>query len=94
MAGVPCLLRIPRERTASARLPRVQRDRQDVPWLLVETAEGVEALLDFLMRSEQAPQLIQGTSDGDSCGRIFVSDCLRLLICHIGRRVCIPPPEA
>jgi len=61
MAGVPCLPRIPREGTTRARLPRVQRDRQDVPRLLVETAESVEALLDFLMRPEQAPKLIQRT---------------------------------
>src|SRR2546426_12231873 len=31
------------------------------PRLLVETAEGVEALLDFLMKSEQASRLTQGT---------------------------------
>ena len=60
MAGLPRLPRIPRERAARARLPRVQRDRQDVPRLLVETSEGVEALQDFLMKSEQASMLTQG----------------------------------
>jgi hypothetical protein len=46
---------------AKVRLSRVQRDRHDVPRLLVETAEGVEALLDFLMKSKQASRLTQGT---------------------------------
>jgi hypothetical protein len=61
MAGLPRLPRIPPERAARTRLPRVQGDRQDVPRLLVETSEGVEALLDFLMRPEQASKLTQGT---------------------------------
>ena len=61
MAGLPRLPRIPRERAARARVPRVQRDRQDVPRLLVETSEGVEAFLDFLMKPEQAPKLTQRT---------------------------------
>ena len=52
-----CLLRLPRlprERAAKVRLPRVQRDRHHVPRLLVETSEGVEALLDFLMKPDTA----------------------------------------
>jgi hypothetical protein len=55
MAGLPRLPRLPRERAAKVRLPRVQRDRHDVPRLLVETSEGVEALQDFLMKPELAP---------------------------------------
>ena len=55
MAGLPRLPRLPRERAAKVRLPRVQRDRHDVPRLLVETSEGVETFQDFLMRPEQAP---------------------------------------
>jgi len=39
----------------------VQRDRHHVPGLLVETSEGVEALLDFLMKPEPAPKLTEGT---------------------------------
>jgi len=39
----------------------VQRDRHDVPRLLVETSEGVEAFLDFLMKPEQASTLTRGT---------------------------------
>ncbi len=62
MAGLPRLPRLPRERAAKVRLPRVQRDRHDVPRLLVETSEGVEALLDFLLKPEPlAPKLTQGT---------------------------------
>jgi len=61
MAGLPRLPWLPQERAAKVRLSRVQRDRHDVPRLLVETAEGVEALLDFLMKSEQTSRLTQGT---------------------------------
>src|SRR5260370_5555467 len=68
MAGLPRLPWLPQERAAKVRLSRVQRDRHDVPRLLVETAEGVEALLDFLMKSKQASRLTQGTRKGDSCG--------------------------
>jgi hypothetical protein len=50
MAGLPRLPRLPRERAAKVRLPRVQRDRHDVPRPFVETSEGVEAFLDFLMK--------------------------------------------
>jgi hypothetical protein len=50
MAGLPRLPWLPRERAAKVRLPHVQRDRHDVPRLLVATSEGVEALLDFLLR--------------------------------------------
>jgi len=57
MAGLPRLPRLPQERAAKIRLPRVQRDRHDVPWLLVESPEGVEALPDFLMKPEQASTL-------------------------------------
>jgi hypothetical protein len=57
MAGLPRLPRLRRESAAKVRakvgLPRVQRDRQDVPRLLVETSESVEALLDFLMRQTE-----------------------------------------
>src|ERR1700730_11734865 len=62
MAGLPRLPRLPRERAAQVRLPRVQRDRHDVPRLLVETSEGVEAVPDFLMKSKQASTLTQGLS--------------------------------
>ena len=55
MAGLPRLPRLPRERAAKVRLPRVQRDRHDVPRLLVETSEGVEAFLDFLMKPWARP---------------------------------------
>ncbi len=61
MAGLPRLPRLPREGAAKVRLPRVQRDRHDVPRLLVETSEGVEAFLDFLMKPEQASTLTRGT---------------------------------
>ena len=61
MAGLPRLPRLPRERAAKVRLPRVQRDRHDVPRLLVETSEGLEAFLDFLMKPEQASTLTRGT---------------------------------
>jgi hypothetical protein len=61
MAGLPHLPRLPRERAAKVRLPRMQRDRHDVPRLLVETSEGVEALLDFLMKPNPAPKLSEGT---------------------------------
>src|SRR5713226_8723217 len=54
MAGLPRLPRLPQERAAKVRLPRVQRDRHGVPRLLVETSEGVEALPDFLIKPEQA----------------------------------------
>jgi hypothetical protein len=50
MAGLPRLPRLPRERAAKVRLPRMQRDRHDLPRLLVEPSEGLEALPDFLMR--------------------------------------------
>ncbi len=53
MAGLPRLPWLPEERAAKVRLSRVQRDRHDVPRLLVETAEGMEALLDFLMKSNK-----------------------------------------
>jgi hypothetical protein len=61
MARLPRLPRLPQERAAKVRLPRVQRDRHDVPRLLVETSEGVEALLDFLMKPNPAPKLSEGT---------------------------------
>ncbi len=61
MAGLPRLPRLPQERTAKVRLPRVQRDRRHVPRLFVETSEGVEALLDFVMKPEPAPKRTEGT---------------------------------
>src|SRR6266571_4306477 len=68
MAGLPRLPRLPQERAAKVRLPRVQRDRHDVPRLLVETSEGVETLPDFLMTLIKSnwgptPQLPRGANE-------------------------------